>query len=52
MNDEVKKELEDLNKNLKIIEAELTWQLDKLKDYMRRDNENDMESHLKIERRV
>jgi len=48
MENDVKKELDDLNKNLRIIESELTWQLDKLKDYMKRDNENDMESHLKI----
>lgn len=48
MEDDVKRELDDLNKNLRIIESELTWQLDKLQDYMRRDNENDMEAHLKI----
>jgi hypothetical protein len=48
MENDVKKELDDLTKNLRIIESELTWQLDKLKDYMKRDNENDMESHLKI----
>ena len=48
MENDVKKELDDLNKNLRIIESELTWQLDKLKDYMKRDNENDMESHLNI----
>ena len=32
MENDVKKELDDLNKNLRIIESELTWQLDKLKD--------------------